>query len=81
MILSKTDGMKFISKKRNKIFNISELTNNDIILITKYFESFGFTIIIQNFNISEYLNNIKLPNYFKDKRLIQDNTLLRDIYI
>ena len=39
--------MKFISKKRNKIFNISELTNNDIILITKYFESFGFTIIIK----------------------------------
>tara|TARA_B100001094_G_scaffold332373_1_gene404157 strand:- start:403 stop:852 length:450 start_codon:yes stop_codon:yes gene_type:complete len=75
-----TDGMKFISKKRNKIFNISNLTNDDIILITKYFESFGFTIIIHNFNISEYLNNIKLPNYFKDNHLIQDNTLLKDIY-
>ena len=29
---------------------------------------------------TDYLNNIKLPNYFIDKHLIKDDTLLKDIY-
>ena len=31
-------------------------------------------------SIKEYLDNIKVPNYFIDQHLIKDDTLLRDIY-
>ena len=48
--------------------------------MNSYFKSIGFEIFLKKFNISEYLENIKLPNYFKDQHLIEDNTLLKDIY-
>ena len=48
--------------------------------INKYLASIGFITIIEKFTIKEYLGNMKLPNYFVNKELIKDDTLLRDIY-
>ena len=45
-----------------------------------YFQSIGFTILIETFTISEYLSNMKLPNYFRNHDLIKDNTPLDDFY-
>ena len=45
-----------------------------------YFKSFGFSLEVKKFTIGEYLSNMKLPNYFLNKELIEDNTPLNDIY-
>ena len=75
-----TSGIKYLFSDENKLVDISKLCEDDIILMNNYFNSFGFIINVDKFSISEYLNNIKLPNYFKDKNLIKDDTLLKDIY-
>jgi len=60
--------------------NISTISSQDIDKINKHFNSFGFSVLVERFTIHDYLSNMKLPNFFKNKDLIEDNTLLRDIY-
>lgn len=77
-----TGGLKYlfgIKENENKV-NILELTPDNIDLMNKYFNSFGFSLEVQKFTIEEYLSNMKLPNYFVNKELIRDDTLLSDIY-
>lgn len=64
----------------NENLDISSITHEDINKINRYFQSFGHSVLVEKFTIEEYLSNIKIPNYFKDKHLIKDDTLLRDIY-
>ena len=80
LLMILTEGMKFLYSNENEKVDISELTEENIELMNRYFQSFGFMITIETFDIKQYLENIKLPNYFKDKHLIRDNTLLKDIY-
>ena len=68
-----------IKENENKV-NILELTPDNIDLMNKYFNSFGFSLEVKKFTIEEYLSNMKLPNYFVNKELIRDDTLLSDIY-
>ena len=60
--------------------NISTITSEDIDKINRHFNSFGFSVLVEKFTIQDYLSNMKLPNFFKNKDLIKDDTLLRDIY-
>ena len=75
-----TSGIKYLFSNGCDTVDISSLTIEDIDLMGKYFESMGFKIKVDKFTIGEYLDNIKLPNYFKDQDLIKDDTMLRDIY-
>ena len=50
------------------------------ILMNQYFESIGFTVQIDTFTISDYLSNMKLPNYFLKQELIEENTPLDAFY-
>jgi len=75
LLMIYSDGMKYLFSKK-----ISDLTDDDKLLMNNYFKSFGFITKVEKFNIKDYFNNIKLPNYFKDKYLIKDNTRLTDIY-
>ena len=74
-----TMGLKYLYSEK-EVLNISTINLEDIEKINKHFQSFGHTLNIEKFTISDYLSNMKLPNYFKDKHLITDNTLLKDIY-
>tara|TARA_Y100000817_G_C16819790_1_gene528350 strand:- start:894 stop:1340 length:447 start_codon:yes stop_codon:yes gene_type:complete len=74
-----TMGLKYLYSEK-EVLNISTINLEDIEKINKHFQSFGHTLNIEKFTISDYLSNMKLPNYFKDKHLIEDNTLLKDIY-
>ena len=60
--------------------NISTITLEDIDKINRHFNSFGFSVLVERFTIQDYLSNMKLPNFFKNKELIKDDTVLRDIY-
>ena len=75
-----TSGIKYLFGNGNESVNITLLTEEDIKLMNQYFESMGFKIIIEVFTIIEYLNNMKLPNYFINKDLIKEDTMLRDFY-
>ena len=75
-----TSGMKYLFGNGQITLSIAKLSMDDITTINKYLASIGFIVIIEKFTISEYLSNMKLPNYFKNKELIKDNTPLKDIY-
>jgi hypothetical protein len=60
--------------------NITTITSEDIDKINRHFNSFGFSVLVERFTIQDYLSNMKVPNFFKNKELIKDDTLLRDIY-
>ena len=75
-----TMGLKYLYSDKEEVLNISTISLEDIEKINKHFQSFGYTLIIEKFTVSDYLSNMKLPNYFKDKHLVKDNTFLKDIY-
>lgn len=74
-----TSGMKYLFSKEDKL-DITQLDVHDIQIINKYFESMGFQVNVNIFTIPEYLDNMKLPNYFLNHELIDDNTMLDDFY-
>ena len=74
-----TGGLKKLFGNNEKV-DITILTPEDIQLINKYFESMGFQCFVDKFTISEYLQNMKMPNYFLKQELITDTTPLPDIY-
>ena len=74
-----TGGLKKLFGKNEKV-DITILEPTDIQLMNNYFESMGFQCFVEKFTISEYLENMKLPNYFLKQELITDTTPLHDIY-
>lgn len=74
-----TGGLKKLFGKDEKV-DITILEPKDIQLMNEYFESMGFQCFVERFTISEYLENMKLPNYFLKQELITDTTPLKDIY-
>ena len=74
-----TSGMKYLFSEEDKL-DITQLDVHDIQLINKYFESMGFQVNVEIFTIIEYLDNMKIPNYFLNHELIDDNTMLDDFY-
>lgn len=74
-----TSGMKYLFSKEEKL-DITQLQKEDIELMDKYFQSIGFQAIVEVFTIVDYLDNMKLPNYFLKKELIKENTPLNAFY-
>jgi len=74
-----TMGLKYLYSEGDAL-NISTISPEDIDKINRHFQSFGFSVLVEKFTIQDYLSNMKLPNFFKNKELIKDDTLLRDIY-
>ena len=74
-----TLGAKYLFSKNEKL-DITKLEQKDIDLMNEYFKSIGFTISVEIFTISEYLENMKLPNYFLKQELIGENTPLDAFY-
>ena len=74
-----TLGAKYLFSKNEKL-DITKLEQKDIDLLNEYFKSIGFTISVEIFTISDYLENMKLPNYFLKQELIEENTPLDAFY-
>ena len=64
----------------NESVDITFLQPDDIQLMNKYFESMGFHCRVEKFSMSDYLDNMKTPNYFLEQDLITDTTPLPDLY-
>ena len=78
LLMIVTEGMKYLYG--NDSFSISDITSENIITLNKYFESMGFQVFIEEYTIKDYLDNMKIPNYFMNKELINQTTPLKDIY-
>ena len=74
-----TSGLKYLFSEEDKV-DITKLEQPDIELMGKYFESLGFQIKIEIFTIIDYLDNMKVPNYFLNQKLIEENTPLDGFY-
>tara|TARA_Y100001958_G_C21197643_1_gene524756 strand:+ start:355 stop:804 length:450 start_codon:yes stop_codon:yes gene_type:complete len=74
-----TAGMKYLFSEEEKL-DVTKLEQKDIKLMNDYFESMGFQVNVEVFTISEYLDNMKLPNYFLKQELITENTMLDEFY-
>ena len=74
-----TAGIKYLFSEEEKL-DVTKLEQKDIKLMNDYFESMGFQVNVEVFTISEYLDNMKLPNYFLKQELIEDNTMLDEFY-
>lgn len=74
-----TAGMKYLFSEEEKL-DVTKLEQKDIKLMNDYFESIGFQVNVEVFTISEYLDNMKLPNYFLKQELITENTMLDEFY-
>lgn len=74
-----TAGMKYLFSEEEKL-DVTKLDQKDIKLMNDYFESMGFQVNVEVFTISEYFDNMKLPNYFLKPELITENTMLDEFY-
>tara|TARA_B100000902_G_C27266915_1_gene894069 strand:- start:21 stop:470 length:450 start_codon:yes stop_codon:yes gene_type:complete len=75
-----TSGIKYLFSDQNEKVDITRLSIEDIQLMNEYFKSMGFTIDVSVYTIVEYMDNMKLPNYFLHQEEIKENTLLKDFY-
>tara|TARA_B110000967_G_scaffold96289_1_gene98875 strand:- start:44 stop:487 length:444 start_codon:yes stop_codon:yes gene_type:complete len=74
-----TSGLKYLFSEGGGV-DITKLEQEDIVLMNRYFESLGFQVVVEVFTIVEYLDNMKLPNYFINQELIEENTPLDGFY-
>lgn len=74
-----TGGLKKLFGNETGV-DITSLTKENIELLDRYFQSMGFHCYVEQFTIPEYMDSMKLPNYFVNQELITDQTMLRDIY-
>ena len=74
-----TGGLKKLFGNETGV-DITSLTKENIELLDRYFQSMGFHCYVEKFTIPEYMDSMKLPNYFVNQELITDETMLRDIY-
>lgn len=74
-----TGGLKKLFGNETGV-DITSLTKENIELLDRYFQSMGFHCYVEKFTIPEYMDSMKLPNYFVNQELITDQTMLRDIY-
>ena len=74
-----TGGLKKLFGNETGV-DITSLTKENIELLDRYFQSMGFHCYVEKFTIPEYMDSMKLPNYFVNQELITDKTMLRDIY-
>ena len=71
--------MKYLFSNEDKL-DVTKLTKEDIALMDQYFQSIGFQVYVEKFTIVDYLDNMKVPNYFLKQQLIQENTPLDSFY-
>lgn len=80
LLMILTGGIQYLFGDNENKINISKMTEEQVNLLNQYFESIGFVILVERFTVPDYMDNMKLPNYFLEKEKITENTLLKDIY-
>ena len=72
-----TDSVLFLYSNNKKKIDVNELSSDNFSTLNKYFNSFGYELILNIYNSENFENKI---DYFKNHYLITKETLLKDFY-
>ena len=78
LLMIYVSGLKHLWQNEEGIVDLTELTEDDIGLMKRYFESINYVVHIQVFDLSTY--QFRFPDYFKNQEKITDKTLLTDFF-
>ena len=78
LLMIYVSGLKHLWQNEEGKVDLTELTEDNIGLMKRYFESINYVVNIQVFDLSTY--QFKFPDYFKNQDKITDKTLLTDFF-
>jgi len=71
-------GLKYLWADEEGKVDLTQLTEDNINLMKRYFESVHYIVNIEIFNLETY--QFKFPDFFKNQENITKNTLLSDFF-
>lgn len=71
-------GLRYLWGNSDGKVEITNLTEENISLMKRYFQSMDYDVNVDSYDLSNY--QFKFPNYFKDQDKITKDTLLTDFY-
>ena len=78
LLMIYVSGLKHLWQNEEGKVDLTELTEDNIGLMKRYFESINYVVNIQVFDLSTY--QFRFPDYFKNQEKITSKTLLTDFF-
>ena len=78
LLMIYVSGLKHLWQNEEGTVDLTELTEDNICLMKRYFESISYVVNIDVFDLSTY--QFKFPDYFKNQDKITEKTLLPDFF-
>lgn len=78
LLMIYVSGLKHLWSDSDGKVDLTKLTEENISLMKRYFESINYVVNIDVFNLQTY--QFRFPNYFKDKHKITDKVVLTDFF-
>ena len=78
LLMIYVQGLKYLWSGEEGKVDLTKLTDDNINLMKRYFESINYIVNIEVFNLQTY--QFKFPDYFKNQDKITDKTLLPDFF-
>ena len=78
LLMIYVQGLKHLWSDEEGKVDLTNLTEDNINLMKRYFESINYVVNIQVFDLSTY--QFKFPDYLKNQEKITSNTLLTDFF-
>jgi len=76
LLMIYVSGLKHLWQNEEGKVDLTDLTEDNISLMIRYFESINYVVNIQVFNLHTY--QFKFPDYFKNQEKITEKTVLTD---
>ena len=78
LLMIYVQGLKHKWHNKDGKVDLTQLTDENISLMKRYFESINYIVNIEAFDLSTY--QFKFPDYFKNQEHITEKTLLTDFF-
>ena len=78
LLMIYVSGLKHLWSDSEGKVDLTELTEDNICLMKRYFESISYVVNIDVFDLSTY--QFRFPDYFKNQEKITEKTLLPDFF-
>ena len=78
LLMIYVSGLKHLWQNEEGKVDLTDLTEDNIGLMKRYFESINYVVNIQVFDLNTY--QFRFPDYFKNQEKITEKTLLTDFF-
>lgn len=78
LLMIYVSGLKYLWGDSEGKVDLTKLTEDNICLMKRYFESINYIVNIDVFNLQTY--QFRFPDYFKDQHKINDKVVLTDFF-